>query len=219
MTIEDKVLDLIVAGQSPNQVQAALAIRRDQYYTALSALEGRGILSPFGALPDGATTEVCPSSETIAFLTDSIITTSWYTRPLATIRASWVRHGWMVPESDDRYTRSTWTGQAVRRVDFEHDGLTYTVMGFLVPRTDMSTWERATPTWRLISIEMPGKDAPTVFPVIRGRVVSTDLIDNESALDHILFNRFLIPATLAVAWVAEGRAALVFNSTTNRSEQ
>lgn len=213
MSNEDQVLEHLGDGLSPAEVMSALRLRRDQYYMAVDSLKRLGVLSNLGDLPDGASTEVCPTEETNALVVSAFDTLGWSKRILSSIRSLSTRYGWMKPLApDDRYNRSQWTGQAVRRVDFEHDGTGYMVVGYLIPRVDKLVWERATPQHRLVYIESSALHNPISWRMNRGRIVKADVVDTlvsaSGRRDNHTSPELRVALTLACAWVNESIAIL-----------
>jgi hypothetical protein len=214
MAIENEVLDLTLAGMAPMEIVAALEIRRHQYNAAISELENRSLLSRLGDLPSNASTETCPPPEA-AQLFDAVFDSSgWSERTLFRVRSLCARYGWMEPAApDSRYTRSRWSGQAVRRVDFACEGTEYTVYGFLVPRTDKKTWSRATPQYRIIYVETASGCRSQPMCLGRGRAISADvaisMIESFGVQRIITSTELRTSIAVAVAWVNESRAVLI----------
>lgn len=213
MDIEYEVLKLIGKGELPHVVMQRLEISRSQYYGACEKLESQGALSKVGDLPVGAVSEICPPLGLTEFLNSVFQNSGMSEKELATARVLCSRYGWIQPPSyGTRYTRTRWTGQAVRRVDFKHNDTAFIVHGFLVPRNDKKAWDKAAPEHRLIHIESVALGCPISWRLERGRAVSADIIDSlvsASGRDAELTSAELyVNIALAVAWVNESRAVL-----------
>lgn len=211
MNIAYRVLQLIMGGATPAAIKNELGITHYQYYKVISELEAREALSRLGDLPTGAVTEVCPPPEITGLFATAIQGSGITSRTLASARVLCTRYGLHAPPAyDERYTRSQWQGQFGRRVDFDHDGVTYMVYGALVPRTDKRAWDKAAPVFRLIYIESDVLKQPLLRRLERGRPVSLC-----SLTDELFCAELYVGLSLAVAWVNESRAVLV---TTVRGE-
>lgn len=194
---------MLATGASAAEISSALHLRRDQYYAAVSALTASGMLSEVGDLPPGATTELCPPQEATDLFTVMADVVEWSQESVTKIKSLMARYGWSVPTSpDERYTRSRWTGQAVRRVDFSHDRYCYMVVGFLIPRADKAPWQRATPKFRTVYVERDGQ-------LLHSWVAERNTIVNlHGVFDDHPSGKELSELAKAVAWVCESRAVL-----------
>src|SRR5919206_2157952 len=217
MTSEEEVLNLLIDGTTPTEAAAKLEISRTTYYTILTNLERKGILSRVGDLPEDAIAELCPPPELPDLFEHVLDWLGWADRGKREIRNFCARYGWLPPLANDRYSRSQWTGHAVRRVDFKGNGIDLMVIGFLVPRLDKLPWDRATPHTRLVYLESVGTRYPFPTPLDRGTVITYDILKDLTTIvgyDRLVNPEDLPPLptheslALAVAWVCEGRAIL-----------
>lgn len=209
MEMEQAVLNLLIEGITPTEAATKLGISRTTFYTILATLEQKGILSRIGDLPDGAIAEVCPPPELPNLFEHVFDWLGWTDRSKREIRNFCTRYGWLPPLADGRYSRSQWSGHAVRRVDFKDNGLDLMVVGFLVPRQDKQAWDRATPQNRLVCVESTGSNHS--FPIVlrRGTVVDPGIVaDVLSVVGSNGSPTLLTSMALALAWVCEGRAVL-----------
>lgn len=210
MDLQDRVFEALAEGESPSEIMHKLSLRRDKYYGILDSLErDLGVLSRIGDLPPGAVTELCPPAEATDLFrglgvdTDNV---GWSVSTLGKLKSLCARYGWLEPPSpDSRYNRSRWTGQAVRRVDFSHGENSYMVCGFLVPRVDKKTWQRATPKFRVIHVSRNGEQAQSAWVAERGQVVNIRTVNYLGPVKH---NGELSALAVAIAWVLESRALL-----------
>lgn len=216
MGIEDRVLELIVAANTPVTIQRSLDIRPDQYYSALDSLMESGILSRYGNLPVEATTELCPPMESIGLFAEVFADAGWSKRITDSLRSLCGRYGWVEPPiTDSRYTRTRWTGHSYRRVDFvsrrgNDIGIAVMVVGALLPRIDKQPWQRSVPKFRVVYIESPDLKLQTSLVWERERVVPPSVIFDalQSVYSGGIDSALLEDTTLCVAWVCESRALL-----------
>lgn len=224
MTLEDKILAHLIAGESRSEAIKGLNISSEWYSQKLKALEDVGRVSRIGDLPVGATTELCPPPEAVSLFDDMSRKVGWLDPLVSRVRTFISRYGWMAPPNpDERYDRSQWSGHAVRRVDFNFTEeivcidpgkvpgrtshsltSTYMVCGFLAPRMDKQPWYRATPQYRTVRIER-SDGTRRAWDAERGRPIPIDSV-------HLLLlaknDQELRDLALAVAYVLETRAIL-----------
>jgi hypothetical protein len=205
MTVEDQVYVRLASGEQPSQIMSALELRHDQYYSVLNALAHSGVLSALGDLPEGCSVELCPPQEAIDLFSTMADSVGWSQITISKLKGVLARYGCISPQTPDRrYNRSRWTGHTVRRVDFTGDSSKYMVTGFLVPRADNQSWQRATPKYRVVHVESDGS-AVWSNTIERGSVV------NVNNMSEIASESSIGEATnlaLAIAYVCESRALL-----------
>lgn len=205
MTVPDDVLSGLLMGAEPADLMRTLGISRYHYDSALSILHDKGVLALSGDLPLDAEVELCPPDIASKLFLDIFNSAEWATRIMESVRSLCARYGIVEPSlSDPRYTRSRWTGQAYRRVDFTApNGIEYMVIGALMPRVDKKRWKEGTPYVRTVYVE--GADISSSFVWQRGRFIPDTFV--KAALSHhVLTAELLHSLTLAVAWVCEARA-------------
>lgn len=220
MTIEDRILDRLLAGEQPKTIYTALSISREWYYKKIKTLEETGRLSRIDELPPGSTVELCPTAETVDMFDDMLAGMKQHV--VSRIRIALARYGWMTPPNpDDRYNRSQWSMHAVRRVDFQHHEdtydlpgytINYMVCGFLVPRVDNQPWYRAMPNRRVIYVERDLAEVGHVetwsWIAERDRVISPTNVERCAPIAAISSNQELKALSLASAFVLETRTLL-----------
>lgn len=193
------VLDLLNRRLSPQRMLTELDWARSRLYKVMDELTEIGLLRALGELPDGAKSLTWPSQEWIDGCALALPAVGWDDTLVKRLQRDQSRAGQFPPEADDRYgySRTDWTGHAVRRAEWGD----WVVQGLILPRLDGRYWKQATPEFRAVSLnEMPLLDSGGAW-LRRGVTVPVGMIRDLDIGDEI-------GLTMAVAWVMESRALL-----------
>lgn len=197
------VLDLLNRRLSPQSMLIELDWTRSRLYKVMDELTEIGLLRALGELPDGAKSLTWPSQEWIDGCALALPAVGWDDALVKRLQRDQSRAGQFPPEADDRYgySRTDWTGHAVRRVEWDN----WVVQGLIIPRLDGRYWKQATPEFRAVSLnEYPLLDDG--HWLTRGRTVPISLMRRR--IPAGLSPDVQVGLTMAVAWVMESRALL-----------
>lgn len=204
---QSNLMRLLTRRMTPQQIMGELDWSSTRLYAVMKELTTLGLLRSAGELPPGAESLTWPSQEWIDGCALALPALGWGDALVKRLMRYQSRAGQFPPEADERYgySRTDWTGHAVRRVEWGD----WVVQGLILPRPDSRYWKQAAPDFRAVSLcHLPANNTPLLDEGnwwIRGRIVPIAEFRRDTGGFTL---KEEVALTMAVAWVVESRALL-----------
>ena len=210
------LLPLLTRRMTPQAIQEELGWSKQRFYYVLNSLGDTGLLRAFGEMPTGGAASTFPTQEFVDAVSLALPSVGWNKTLIRRVAKTQARAGILPPDTaGGRYSRTEWTGHAVRRAEWTTvQGRRWVVHGLLEPREDGAEWSLRTPDTRIVRV---WKDGALVhsWDEQRGLMVTLDLIRDRLGIVGPVTGDHKVGLTLMVAWVLESRALLDADSLAN----